>query len=87
MSSVSFSIQIKGSARKALEAIPQVHRDRIRRAIDALGENPYAGQPLAGQFSGTRRIRVGTYRVLYEIHRDELWVLVIRVASRGSAYR
>ena len=84
---MSFSVQIKGSARKALEAIPQVHRDRIRRAIDSLGENPYAGQLLAGQFSGTRRIRVGAYRVLYEIHGDALLVLVIRIATRGRAYR
>ena len=33
------------------------------------------------------RIRVGDYRVLYEIHDDRLLVLVIRVAHRREAYR
>ncbi|MEO9107640.1 MAG: type II toxin-antitoxin system RelE/ParE family toxin [Pseudonocardiaceae bacterium] len=33
------------------------------------------------------RIRIGDYRVVYEIHDDELIVQVIRVAHRGVVYR
>ncbi len=33
------------------------------------------------------RIRVGSYRVIYEIHDDRLLVLVITVGHRKDAYR
>jgi mRNA-degrading endonuclease RelE of RelBE toxin-antitoxin system len=33
------------------------------------------------------RFRVGDYRVLYVFNDTELWVLVVRVAPRGRAYR
>jgi mRNA interferase RelE/StbE len=33
------------------------------------------------------RIRIGDYRMVYEIHDDELIVRVIRVAHRSTAYR
>jgi mRNA interferase RelE/StbE len=34
-----------------------------------------------------RRVRVGTYRVVYEIHDDRLIVFVLRVAHRRDVYR
>ncbi|TVR94748.1 MAG: type II toxin-antitoxin system RelE/ParE family toxin [Spirochaetaceae bacterium] len=35
----------------------------------------------------SRRIRVGDYRVIYEVHDQEVAVLVVRVAHRRDAYR
>ena len=57
------------------------------RAIDELGEQPLAGSVLKGGLRGLRRLRVGDYRIVYELLDDELVVLVVRVARRGSAYR
>ena len=33
------------------------------------------------------RLRVGEYRIVYEIHEDELVVIVVNVAPRGEVYR
>lgn len=33
------------------------------------------------------RLRVGDYRVIYEIHNDELVLVVIKVGSRGDVYK
>ena len=33
------------------------------------------------------RLRVGDYRVIYEIHDDELILVVIKVGSRGDVYK
>ena len=84
---MTFSVQIKRSAAKELARIPTQDRVRIVQAIDRLAEWPHTGAPLKGQHRGLRRIRVGTYRVIYEVQEEMLIVLVVRVAHRRDAYR
>ena len=84
---MTYSLKIKGSAAKALAKIAKTDRLRLIEAIDRLREEPHAGGALKGEFSGLRRIRVGDYRIVYEVMDDELVVLVVRVAHRSAAYR
>jgi len=84
---VSYSIRIKGSAAKALRRLPAKHRRRLVEAIDRLTDEPAAGGVLKGEFEGLRRLRVGRYRVAYEILQDRLTILVVRIAHRKDAYR
>lgn len=62
-------------------------RTRLVAAIDRLAETPYLGAALKGDLRGLRRMRVGDYRVMYEVRDVELIVLVVRVAHRRDAYR
>ena len=86
-SSVRYSIRIKRSAQRELAAIPQSTRMRLADAIDSLGQNPLAGRSLKGELRGLRRLRVGDYRIVYELLDGELVILVVRVAHRREAYR
>lgn len=63
-------------------------RRRIRDALLELAENPYRAahvKRLAGRERQFRK-RVGDYRIIYEIIDQQLVILVLKVASRGSAY-
>lgn len=84
---MSYSVSIKQSAAKALEKIVPDDRLRIIAAIDLLRDNPAAGSVLKGEFSGLRRIRVGNYRVVYEVQDQQLVILVIRIGHRREVYR
>ena len=84
---MSFSIRIKESAAKELRRVAKPDRARIVAAIDRLAETPHLGTSLKGDLRGLRRIRVGDYRILYEVRDKEFVVLVVRVAHRGDAYR
>jgi len=84
---VTYSLQIKQSAAKALARITKKDRIRLIEAMDRLREEPNAGGVLKGEFAGLRRLRVGSYRIIYEVIKDQLVVLVVRVGQRGSAYR
>lgn len=86
-SDVSYSVRIKSSAARELDRLPRDARERLITAIDGLGEQPLAGALLKGGLRGLRRLRVGNYRIVYEILDDDLVVLVIRVAHRREAYR
>ena len=84
---MSFSIRIKGGALKELKRVPKPDRKRIVEAVDLLAENPFLGNALKGDLRGLRRLRVGNYRVLYELQDDVLVVLVVRIAHRRDVYR
>ena len=84
---MGYSIRIKGSAAKELAQVANPDRLRIVNAIDRLAENPFLGSVLKGDLRGLRRLRLGDYRVLYEIRNDELVVLVVRIAHRREVYR
>lgn len=84
---MSYSIRIKRSAAKELKRVPRHDHVRIVNAIDRLTEQPLSGSALKGELRGLRRIRVGQYRVVYEVLDDQLVILVVRVAHRREAYR
>lgn len=84
---MTYSLQIKKSAAKALAKISKNDRIRLIEAIDRLREEPNAGGVLKGEFAGLRRLRVGSYRIIYEVIDDQLVVLVVRVAHRRDVYR
>lgn len=84
---MTYRVRIKGSAAKSLRAIQRQDRERLIRAIDRLADEPHAGGVLKGEFAGLRRLRVGVYRIVYEVHEGELTILVVRIAHRREVYR
>lgn len=84
---MQWSVKIKQSALKELSGITKSERLRIVAAIDDLGLNPYRGSALKGELKGLRRIRIGSYRVIYEIREAELIVLVVAAGHRRNIYR
>jgi len=84
----SYQIEIKPSASRELEKLPQQIIPRIVTAIKELAENPYPpGVKKLTGFDRTYRIRVGDYRVLYTIYENRLVIEIIRVRHRKDAYR
>ncbi|MGH9341023.1 MAG: type II toxin-antitoxin system RelE family toxin [Acidobacteriota bacterium] len=83
----SYSVRIKQSAAKELEAIPLKDRKRIVSRIEQLRADPRP--PGCEKLSGEDkyRIRQGAYRILYEILDRELIVTVVRVGNRRDVYR
>ena len=81
----SYSLRIKRSAIKDLEAVPgKADRRRIVRRIESLADNPRP--PGAQKLSGKERYRIrqGRYRILYSIRDRELIVYVVRIGDRKS---
>ncbi len=62
---------------------------RIRRRLDQLAKDPYANYPNVTKLQNRPgfRLRVGDWRVIYEIRESELIVLVLNIGSRGEIYR
>ncbi|NQT34303.1 type II toxin-antitoxin system RelE/ParE family toxin [bacterium] len=60
---------------------------RLRAGFLEIASNPYAGKPLDGVYEGMRSWRVGDWRIIYRIYKQQLLVLIIEVANRKEVYR
>lgn len=60
---------------------------KLEAAIDALASDPYQGKKLVGDLSGQWSLRVGSYRIIYEIFKDKLLIRVIDLGHRREIYR
>ena len=60
---------------------------RIRSAIASLQSNPNAGKPLTGPWQGCRSLRVGVYRIVYQIEKSVLTIYVLDIGHRREVYR
>ena len=83
-----FEIQWRSSTKKDLRGIPQADVTRILAAVVQLRQEPlpHGSEKLTGS-DHTYRIRVGDYRVIYELLRERNTVEIQRVRHRKDAYR
>lgn len=61
--------------------------NRLIAAMEELEDNPLAGKPLEGEHEGCRSLRVGDWRIIYEVDFPSEIVLVIRIGKRSDVYR
>jgi len=85
---MAYRIEIKRSARKEMQTLPRREQRRIAAAIEALAEQPRPSgvRKIIGA-DDLYRLRVGDYRVVYQICDRKLIVIIIRVAHRKDIYR
>jgi mRNA interferase RelE/StbE len=84
---LSYAVEVLRSAEKKLERLPAALQERILAAMEALAEKPRPEgcSKLTGREAW--RIRVGDYRVIYEIHDDRQVVIIVVIRHRKDAYR
>jgi mRNA interferase RelE/StbE len=61
--------------------------DAVEGALGLLQREPYAGHALRGRLNGLRSLRVGTYRIIYQLADDDHIVRVAAIRHRSIAYR
>jgi len=76
-------------ADKALRKMQRNRAQLIRQKLEQLAEDPFARNPNVTRLQGRPgyRLRVGNWRVIYEIENGRLIILVLRIAQRGGVYR
>jgi mRNA interferase RelE/StbE len=84
-----YRILFTKQADKLLHTMPRNTAQLIREKLDQLAEDPFARNPNVTRLQGRPgyRLRVGDWRVIYEIEDDRLIILVLRIAPRGGVYR
>jgi mRNA interferase RelE/StbE len=74
---LSYKIEVKKYAAKALKKIPKADRKRIVDKIDSLAEDPPSPDTTKMKDNNPfHKVRVGDYRIVYEIQEDVLLILI-----------
>ena len=68
--------------------LPKANKRKLKEILEKLKENPfsYPYRKIKGE-SNLYRIRIGTYRILYEVNEKEKKVTVLKIEKRSKAYR
>lgn len=84
-----YRLEFTKQAAKELRHMPRDVANTIRSKLEALAANPYAPNNNVKRLVERRgyRLRVGDWRVIYEIEEDRLVILVVAVGARGGIYR
>ncbi|MFI8592807.1 type II toxin-antitoxin system RelE/ParE family toxin [Microbacterium sp. NPDC078428] len=85
---MSYRVELTTAAAKRIKKLARPARDRILEAIEDLSDDPrpHGAKKLVGEQTAWR-IRIGDYRVIYDVFDDELVVTVVRAAHRREVYR
>ena len=87
-----YQIEYQQQAIKTLLKIPRDRARLIRAKIDKielLAQSPYSANNNVKKLEGIGgyRLRIGDWRVLYEIIDDRLIIVVLKIKPRGDAYK
>lgn len=87
-----YEVRLTRRAERSLRRIRQGDKGSYRRLVGTLGSlsddpRPPGVVKLKGIEPAAWRLRVSNYRIVYEIHDDQLLVLVINLGPRGEIYR
>jgi mRNA interferase RelE/StbE len=74
-------------ARAALLELDWPLIDAIEEALGLLEREPQAGHALRGKLRGLRSLRVGSFRILYQVTENGRTVRVAAIRHRSIAYR
>ena len=84
---MTYHVEFTSAAARQIRKLPSVARERIFAAAADLATNPRpAGSRKLVGVATAWRIRVGEYRVIYDIFDKTLTVTVVRAAHRRESY-
>jgi mRNA interferase RelE/StbE len=85
---VAYEIVFKPAAQRDLKNLPPKTQNRLLQGIMVLAENPYSqGVEKLARYDDLFRLRVGDFRVIFEVHEAEVVILIVRIGDRKEIYR
>jgi len=85
---MKYTVILSRRARKQLQKINRPNQLKIGKAINLLADNPHpSGRVLLKSKHTFWRICVGDYRIIYQVKKKELIILIVRIRHRKEVYQ
>ncbi|MAT45723.1 MAG: hypothetical protein CL609_25605 [Anaerolineaceae bacterium] len=86
---MAYDIRFTKQAAKTLQKIPVSLKNTIRYKIEQIAEDPFLKHPNVTKLQNREgyRLRVGDWRILYEVRQDDILIIVLKIGLRKEVYR
>jgi mRNA-degrading endonuclease RelE of RelBE toxin-antitoxin system len=81
------NVWLAKDAQKQYKKLPKPEQAKIRKRLDVLSGDPYAGKKLEGILKKRRSMRAWPYRIIYSINKSENKVEISDILHRQGAYK
>ena len=82
-----YKLIFKKPAKRFLKKQDKSIKIKIIKKLKFLKENPRLGKPLVGNLAGLWSLRIGKYRIIYQIKEQELIIFVLNIEHRKKVYK
>ena len=82
-----YKLILSARTRRELKEISKQHREAILLALEEVKNDPFEGKPLSRELVGRFSYRVGVYRVVYQVNKQNQTIYISTVAYRGKVYK
>ena len=84
---MSLRILLAPKSQKFLDKLKNKEdKNRINKKLKELEKNPELGKHLTGKLTGLWSLRFGKFRAIYQIRREQLLILVLKLGHRKNVY-
>jgi mRNA interferase RelE/StbE len=86
---MAYTVAFTKQALKTLQKMPLDVARLVRQKLNDVASDPFTAYPNVTKLQNREgyRLRVGDWRVIYDIQQDKIVLLVLKIALRGEVYR
>ncbi len=82
-----YKLILSARTKRELKEISKQYKTPILLALEEIKDNPLAGKPLSRELVGRFSHRVGVYRIVYQVNKQNLSIYVSTAGHRGKVYK
>ena len=82
-----YKLILSTRTKRELKEIPKQHKEAILSALEEIKDSPLEGKPLSRELVGRFSYRVGVYRVIYQVNKQNQTIYVSTAGHRGKVYK
>jgi len=85
---MKYRIEFSPTAESQFKKLPKEVQVRLKHRIDILAENPFPrGVKKLSAEENLYRLRIGDYRIIYQVQGKALLILILKLGHRKNVYR
>lgn len=82
-----YKVRISTKAENEIKKIPFPHQKAVIYSLTEISEDPLSGKPLTRELTGRFAFRVGVYRIIYKVNKNDNIVEIMSAGHRATVYR
>lgn len=82
-----YKLKLTARAKKELKNLKKTHQEALTAVLEETKEDPLAGKNLTRELTNKYSLRVGIYRLIYKINKEDKIVTVLTAGHRSTIYK